>query len=415
MSNKKQCLVVVLSTFFVLLFQSSCSRQIAEADGFVNCQNGTSPTPIKQDFQFSGDLLFMKSDRSEILAFNGETHEFTSIYRTPIDSSYDISPLSPDGKTLVISFQKPSEMGALSITILSNRGAVENKKIPLPVWEQNQDRTNSWFSVDWANNNYLQGVLYDKERIEDELWEPWLLNPYQLEWKSLSSINNFIGQVERSGFSIAPDLTKVLYINKQYQLILYDLIRNKILWEYSDYDGVSPNLTSPNLSDAVWSTEGNLLALPITRNEARTPGILIIDRNGSIVNSIYFGDYQFGLSWSGDGQLLAFYEDRSVTNGARIESVQPVVRIMDMKDGLLRDLCLLNEQTTPSQGISNNRIIWSPDQQYLAYSSWNSDKTVQDGIILQKLSEPQVQIIPLDTDTMTLLGWSKEHWEKARP
>jgi hypothetical protein len=406
---KKRPLFSTLPILFILLIQSACSSQVSGPNTLVNCSNGTNPIPLEQGFTFPGDLLFAKRDGSEILAFNGSTHELTSIFRVPSKGAHDVSPLSQDGKTLVIFHQDPSEMEALSIDILLNSGTVENRKILLPVVEQNQDKLYTWSSVDWINGKYLQGVLSEKGSTGDELWESWLLNPYQLDWKSLPSLNNNLDQMEESGFSISPDLTRVLYVNTQYQLVLYDLVQNRALWNYSDYDGISPRMTSPDLSDAAWSPSGEMLALPITRTDGMTPGIVVLGKDAGIINSFYFGDFQFGLNWSKDGQLLSFYENRSTTIDSA-GNLRPIVRIIGMKDGLLRDICSLKENTEPSQGISNNRVVWSPDQQFLAYTLWSSDVNTQDGIVLQKLSDPLIRIIQLDTDTMVLLGWSKEHW-----
>ncbi|HLP43792.1 MAG TPA: hypothetical protein VK145_00765 [Candidatus Nanoarchaeia archaeon] len=85
----------------------------SESNPFVNCENGLHPVPLEQAFQFPGDLLFMRYDRSEILSLNGETHKFTSVFRMPGNDIYDVSPLSQDGKTLVISYRKPSDRKVL--------------------------------------------------------------------------------------------------------------------------------------------------------------------------------------------------------------------------------------------------------------------------------------------------------------
>ena len=126
---------------------------MTDTSGFIDCQNGANPTPLKQDFKFPGDLLFRKRDTSEILAFNGETHELASIYKPQSDGFYDIS-LSQDSKTLVIFHQEPSDRKTLFIIILSNRGRVETKNIPLPNWEQVQGKADAWLSGGWVNNNY---------------------------------------------------------------------------------------------------------------------------------------------------------------------------------------------------------------------------------------------------------------------
>jgi len=353
----------------------------------------------------------MRSDRSELLAYNGETHRFTTIFHAQGNESFDISPLAPNGKTVVFSYQDPNETGMLSIMLLSHDGAINTRQSPLPTAMNNY----LWTSVDGTNSNYLQGVLYKTGDSSEGVWETWLLDPYQLKWRSLRDMNKNINEAEKTGFSISPDLTRVLFINKDYQLVLYDLIQNKTLWKYSDYDGISPRLTSPNLSNAIWSQNSEMLALPVTKDKGKTPGIIVLSKDGRIINASYFGDYQQGLNWSKDNQLLSFYENRSLTIDRSTGRVKPIIRMMGLKDGSLRDLCSLNELIEPSQGIATNRIIWSPNQEFLAYSSWSNNEIMQDGIILQKLNDPQIRIIELNMDTMILLGWSQNHWEKARP
>jgi hypothetical protein len=299
----------ILSLLVTSLIASSCSKSMTDASGFINCQNGINPTRIRQDFKFPGDLLFVKKDTSEIVAFNGETHELASIYRPPSNGFYDVS-LSQNGKRLIIFYQKPSDGKTLFIVILSNHGAVERKNIALPISEKIQEQANAWLSGGWVNNNYLRGILYDKKIfLEDHLREPWLLNLEQLEWKSLSSINNTLDPEENSGFSISPDLTRVLYVNKQHQLVLYDLIENKAVWTYGDYDGLSPYVYSPVLADATWSKDGKLLATTISNNANQSqPGILILDQNGKILHLMDFGIGQLGLSWSNNKNFSLFGE-----------------------------------------------------------------------------------------------------------
>jgi len=352
----------------------------------------------------------MKRDTSEILAFNGETHELKSIYRPPSEGFYDAS-LSQDGKTLVIFYQKPSDKNTLFIIILSNRGIVETKNIPLPIWEQIQGKANAWLSGGWVNNNYLQGILYDRENPEDKLWEPWLLNLEQLEWKSLSNINNTLDPVENSGFSISPDLTRVLYVNKQYQLVLHDLIQNEAIWTYSDYDGLNPFVHSPGLADATWSEDGKMLATTISNNANQNqPSILILDQSGKILHLMDFGTGQLGLSLSNNKKFLSFWGNQS-TGLTTASGWRPVIRVMEISAGLVRDLCMLSENLAPWGGI-----IWSPDQQFLAYTVQDIN-TKRDELIIQKLNDPQLRILHLydESQNFDFLGWSKEHWDKAGP
>jgi hypothetical protein len=414
MKYKKQSWAVILSILFVLLSQSFCSKPVADVGSFVNCVNGTNPLPIGPEFKFPGDLLFLKRDRSELLAYNGETHQFTSIFRMPDKVVARVSPLSNDGKTLVISYQDSSNMKSLLVILLSPQGSTKTDKTQIPPLTKNQEKTVKWGSVDWANSNYLQGTLFEEGITGDELSEIWFLNPYKLEWKSLASLLPDLKRDDVSGVLFSPDLTRVLYVDSKYHLEMYDLQRKANLWKYDDYDGISPIETSVMLSGAIWSPDGEILALPLA-NEDRVPISLMLDKDGGIINSIYFGNYQFGYSWSKDGQLLAFYEHRCTTIDSIVRcDSKPVIRVISAKDGLLRDLCALDKDILPTQGIQNSAIVWSPNQQFLAYSSTNH-KTGHGGILLQKLNDPQIRIIESEDDSLILLGWSQEHWEKARP
>jgi dipeptidyl aminopeptidase/acylaminoacyl peptidase len=383
---------------------------VRDASGFVNCQNGANPTPIKQDFKFPGDLLFAKKDTSEIVAFNGETHELASIYTPPSDAFYNTS-LSPDSKKLIIFYQEPSDRKTLFIVILSNLGTIETKNIALPISEQIQGKANTWLSGGWVSNNYLQGILYDKENHENNLQESWLLILEQLEWKSLSSIHSSLDPDENSGFSISPDLTRILYVDKRHQLVLYDLIQNQAVWTYSDYDGLSPYVYSPGLADATWSENGKLLATTISNHANQNqPGILILDQSGKILHLMDFGKGQLGLSWSNNQKFLSFWGNQStgLTIGGDSRSV---IRVVDMEYGLVRDLCMLGENIEPF-----GDIVWSPDQQFLAYTVQDRNAKREE-LIIQKLNDSQLQIIPLydESQNYQFLGWSKEHWDKAEP
>jgi hypothetical protein len=398
-----ECVLLLLIAMINLV---SCSSGSMGIDKFEICNNGIHPAPIDRGFKFPGNLLFARSDGSEVLALSGETHEFISVLQMPIDGFYDVSPLSRDGKTLVISYREPDDVETLSVLLLSNLGSLDHKKVPLPTLWKGRSKMVSWKFSDWVNDRYLQGSLYEEGVAGDELWEALLFDSYELEWKTISNINGNLNQAQGSGFSVSPDLTRVLYVDDEYRLILYDLIQNTILWEYSDYDGVVPRLGSPVLSDATWSSDGEILALPIT-SENGTPALLILGKNGRIIRSFNFDNNQHGYSWSKNNQFLSFYEDRCISNDCM--DAKPIIRALNTKDGSLKDLCWLPNVTVPIGGIANNRITWSPNQQLIAYTYW-SGASSQDGIILQKINDPQIRMVEIDNDTMILLGWSEHHW-----
>jgi dipeptidyl aminopeptidase/acylaminoacyl peptidase len=404
MVHRKKFSVTLLLAFLVLLIQSSCSKEVLDMDSIVNCSNGTNPVPVGKDFQFPGDLLLLRSDHSEILAFNGETHKLTSVFKMSSDDFYDVSPLFPNGDKLVLSYQKPPDKETLFITILSNHGIVETKSIPFPVWGKDQKKPNAWISVDWVNSSYLLGELFDQDNHEDNVWEPWLLNLDRLEWESLSNKNKSLDPIKNSLFSISPDMTKVLYLNEQYQLVLYDFSQNKAIWTYSDYDW-------PKFLGATWSKDGKILAT-INAHAATEyqPAILVLDQNGEILHLMNIGTMPSSLSWSNDAKSLFFWAYQSTglnaTSGSR-----PILRMIDMNTGLAKDLCMLSENVAPV-----GSILWSPDQKFLAYNLQDNNAK-RNKVIIQKLNDPQLRAIQLDDETpyFEFLGWSKEHWSNVQP
>jgi protease II len=84
---------------------------------------------------------------------------------------------------------------------------------------------------------------------------------------------------------------------------------------------------------------------------------------------------------------------------------------MDVENGVVRDLCMLGENIEPW-----GRIIWSPDQQFLAYTVQDRNAKREE-LIIQKLNDPQLQMVHLydEAQNYEFLGWSKEHWDKADP
>ncbi len=173
-------------------------------------------------------------------------------------------------------------------------------------------------------------------------------------------------------------------------------------------------LGSSNLSDAVWSKTSDLLLVPapLAQDTGNGTVILFVDRDGSIVNSINFENYQHGFSWNSNENLLAFYGYKCDVVGCTTD-YKSVIRVLNVDQNAVTDVCSLGVDIEPTNSNVNGRIVWSPDDSALAFSSF-SIRSTPGTFLIKKLNDPNLLIIPIDPYKYTLLGWSQYHWEEIQ-
>lgn len=396
--------IVVL--IVIMSMNSGCSQEKNGAT-VQSCKNGLDPLSLDKDFKFPGVLLFSSQQGREFFSLDGETHEITILTDLiSLPDPYQISPLSPDGKSLVISQFHTDQEKQLLVQLISYDGATEIRKTNVEGFFAGSNFIISWNPIIWINNSLLHGSIFT---TEEEPSVNTLFDPFLLEWKNTTASFDIRNFAPGSGYSISPDLSKIMYVNDQYQLVLYDPIVKQVIWEYLDYDGINPDMNSTYLREATWSGNGTMLATPISNKDGATPGILILNKDGKIINFAYFGSRPFGLSWSHNQKYVSFFENRC-KNLDCLENNIPVIRLYRVEDSLVHDLCLFAEENSPIANIRNQRIVWSPDDRFIAYGFWNHNSS-HNGVIIQKLDDEQVRVFVVEGKDLTLLGWSAYKWE----
>jgi hypothetical protein len=396
--------ICVLLIFYQLV---GCLEITNRKNDISACTNGASPINIAPGFQFPGTLLLYDTTQSLILSYDGKTHAFTTLMDLAEFENENVSSLSPGGQWLLVSKQSLGDPNIVALFPLFNTGQAESKKFPVP---ESDDHVLRYFR--WTNDDSFLGWTQRNEFYSYGIFEPLVSQWHPLEFDSLTFYKG-----NRSGIAISPDLKRVLFVNSEFSLILFDLQSNQILWKNSEYDGINPVSSSPVLQPAIWSEDGSLLAVPTSRrvNDDGEHGILVLDKSGDIISSAHFENRPFGLNFSHSKKYLAFYEERPIQQSPAADRV-PVISLMGTETGEVFDLCMLHQGTDPTHNIESQTILWSPDDAYLAYNYGDvppqRNTENKNGIIIQKLDGDQIRLIPSGDSNLILLGWSSHPWNR---
>lgn len=120
----KNKLIQITAFLFIVFSLAGCSWLKRHNQSILPCLEGESPVKLNENYRFSGDLIFRNNEKGDIVAFNGETHEITPLFRVNDGDSWLASPLSWDSKSLVV-YPYPlnfSHDGFLSMSIISFQG-----------------------------------------------------------------------------------------------------------------------------------------------------------------------------------------------------------------------------------------------------------------------------------------------------
>lgn len=394
---------IPLSLWILLIFfhLAGCQLMTAKHEDIVACANGENPTPIPQDFHFKGTLLIYDPTQSHIIGYDGETQEFITLLDLT-DEEYYISSVSPDGRWLLISRSKPSDPHLMELYAVFHNGQITHKEFNLP---ESDDQALRYYN--WISSQSFWGRVKIHERAVYGVFEPLIPSWREIDFKSLDFQND-------TGIALSPDLSRVLYVNSEWDLVLYDIQDNKTLWKNTEYEAVTPVYSSPVLYPAIWSTEGNLLAVPTSSSSKHELnfGILVLDQTGHLISSAFLDNRPDGLSFSHNQKYLAFFEERKTAE------YLPVIRLMDITSEEITDLCMLGPGTDPVMRLLTKRIYWSPDDAYVAYNYGDVPPAVKsenkNGLIVQKLDQGQIWLLPSEGSNFTLLGWSPYRWTPSQ-
>lgn len=394
-------IITILCTLFMVYQLAGCQVVTARQDKMEVCMNGASPTLISQHFQFPGTLLIYDSTRSLIIGYDGETQEFTTLMDLTGFEDYHITSLSQNGRWLLVSQYQPSDPRTMELFALYHTGQIEHKQFPLP---ESDDQTLRYYQ--WVNGQALWGRIDLDESANYGIFEPLIPQWQPLDFSSLDFQDD-------TGITLSPDLSRILYINSQWSLVLQDLPGNQSLWEDSDYEAITPVYSSPVLYPAIWSVDGSLLAVPASHSldQEMEFEILVLDQFGNSVSSARLDDRPDGLNFSHNQKYLAFYGERKTSEHL------PVIRLMEIASGEITDLCNLGSGTDPVMKVQTKTIHWSFDDAYIAYNYGDAppakNNENKNGIIIQKLDQEQIWLIPSGERNFNLLGWSPYRWTSS--
>lgn len=400
---------ILVSVFFIFGCADWAENTIIE------CIKGAEPILLDESYKFNGDLIFRSNEKGEIIAFNGETHKITPLFYVNDGDFWDVSPLSWDGKNLVLSSypNNVSTDGVLSLSLMSYDGNI--KQINIPIITPDSKITYSWASSEWINEEHLQSILVKRDNEGKAISEVLLLNPFNPRVQKFSDFVKIESQGDgEDGFLVSPDLTRVLFINSQYYLTLYDVVLQKELWTYEKDDGAMMALETSSLGDTVWSKTSDMLFVPVPSVTDTGDGtlILFVSRDGEIVNSIGFENYQHGFSWDSNENLLAFYGYECSGINCPVDEIKSVIQVLNADTNTIIDLCSLGNEIEPTSANATGRIVWSPNDTALVFSSF-SIRSAPGTFLIKKLDDPNLISIPIDPYRYTLLGWSPYHWNKT--
>lgn len=145
-------------------------------------------------------------------------------------------------------------------------------------------------------------------------------------------------------------------------------------------------------------------------NDVEEFGILILDKNGNLLNSSFLNNRPFGLNFSHSKKYISFYENHfdQKMSGDGV----PVVRLLDAETDKVVDLCILDVGTEPVHNIKAGTILWSIDDAFVAYNYGNlpPKRNIKNGLVIQELDDGQIRLIPSGEHNFILLGWSPYPW-----
>lgn len=188
--------------------------------------------------------------------------------------------------------------------------------------------------------------------------------PYSDEVYAKGGVADF-----RKGFvRYSPTVESVIYAVSPSALVL----RNNEFRIWSSNTIAWARNTGTNLSEPVWSPEGNLVALSQEddRGDLSTvENIFIVSTTGEDIRitdlkkkyNNPFRLYISNITWSSDGEKIAFVAN--VTQYAGSKTLSQLL-VLDRLSGTLEDYC--NPDTDNPYSSGSFSYIWSPDSKYIA-------------------------------------------------
>lgn len=336
-----------------------------------DCPDGTTDK-IPEDYGLHGTIIYEDLGDGEYKAAGGFPLKDTTI---PIPGGVRMSLLygtSPGAKWLAYSPITGKigstwvESSKWTIVLISQEGEQVHHDLSLDGLFADlpeEAQAMSWLSNDWINDRYLVSGFAIKMYKDDRNLTPYysILDPLNGQWKDdlIRQLPN-LNRKFKPFFS--PDLSRVLFINTEYDLILWDLLQSNAIkvWSSSDMPMYGIDAAwSPDSSKLVWWGFQSPAAMNIT--------LIDHDGNESLPLHKYLAESAgfavSDISWSHNSRYLAI-----ALHTTNDERDRQVLYIYDTADDTLAIKCDLHNK----QDGRPIHLYWSPDDLAIAYSHYVS-------------------------------------------
>lgn len=375
-SSTEQSLDPATATTVVVSTPTVKSQENQNNNSIPSCINSDNPTAIKDFHDLKGFVIYRRHDVSQWFSLTGDPPVIKQV--DTFEEEADNLSFSRSGDWLLLYSQKPKAIGKSEkypVWLISKDGQKREITIDLSQLTATEKKENSvtsnflsW-SFSWINEKVvrvraaygegpttLPDYIYSYFDISNNVW---LDGPL----KDLPNRKNSMWA------DISPDLTRVLFTNQSFELVLWDLDKKKDLWKKPAGSNQLPPF-------ATWSPNNQTVAF---WSDGYPDEVQLLSRDGktfsSIKKPIYTSDaqkfipYRGFFEWAPDSRRIAITgRIQDSLNG----TVTSMLYIYDTEEEQYVYQCPLGD--TNKKTVSSN-VLWSPDGNFIIPEVFQSKTT----------------------------------------
>jgi hypothetical protein len=340
------------------------SDQILEE--IPECFSNGGPIPLPEDLHFPGRLIYQDNKMQQLYVAGDEP------LTAPVNKLHSFG-FSTDNRWQAYSDTGLYEGGDLlnsppTLRLISREGEIIDQTISLTPFQRlldqyYADRISGWRiaanDYRWLESDLIPvtiSLLTETTTRSNVLFVYGFLNPFSGEWKDITTYQLPEWQpVIYPAFSA--NMSEVLYARySKNKVVLWDIEEEKLIWEREE-----PNIYHQTIE---WTKDGERAAIMLRLNE----GITTVTRFGEEHYIPFIGDYpeiwSIGFSFSPNESFLAIINRKreidSTSSDYEIGIYSFEAKQYVYKCPIIADIDLMV-----------NRLVWSPDNRYLATSFTN--------------------------------------------
>lgn len=375
--STKQSISTITVTATTAITPTAISQVDQSNSAIPTCINSENPTAIEDFHDLKGVIIYQEHDISQWFALTGDPPEIkqVDIYQEEADNLS----FSRNGEWLLLYSQKPKAIRKSEqypVWLISRDGQkreiiIDLSKLTAVEHEDNSITSNflSW-SLSWVNENIVRvRAAYGEESttvLPDYLYSyfditknVWLEEPL----KAISNRKNSMWA------DISPDLTRVLFLNHNSEIVLRDITGKTDLWKKQAGSSQLPPF-------ATWSPNNQTVAF---WSDGYPDEVQLLSRDGKnssfIKKPIYASDtqkfipYRGFFEWAPDSKRIAITgRIQDSQNGTVIS----MLYVYDTEKEQYVYQCPMGDNSKKT--VSSN-VLWSPDGKFIIPEVFQSKTT----------------------------------------